>query len=137
MCLSPEGMADIRSWDLTQVDDVTRREIFLAGGDQPMSKIFGVVLVDIDEFGVGQEYQKYYTNVLGQTVPGSKLEVGLALDLANKDSFIMPWRMQPNGSLIELLPDPTLIRENRTGYFGRLEYGVAAFDPRRVLLFSF
>lgn len=140
LCMSPEGLEDIRSWDLTQVDDVTRREIFLNGeGEASLTKIFGVVLVDVDEYGVGQTYQDYYENVLGGTMSGSKVEIAMGLDLTRGklDSFVMPWRKQPNGRLIELLPDPMLTRENREGYYARVEYGVGVLDVRRVLLLSF
>lgn len=135
LALSPEMLEDIRSWDLTQVDDVTRRQIFISGeGEAALTKIFGVTLVDIDEFGVAQEYQKYYENTLGGTMSGSKVEIMLGLDLMNKDSFLMPWRRQANGQLVELLSDPVLIRENREGYFARQEYGVTVLDSRRTLL---
>lgn len=137
MGLSPELLEDMRSWDLTQVDDVTRREIFLKGdGEASLTKIFNVTLVDIDEFGVGQEYQNYFTNVLAGTLSGGKLEVMVGLDLQRQDSFVMPWRRQPNGQLVEMLPDPTLIRQNREGYFARQEYGVGLLDNRRVCLLS-
>ncbi len=138
VALSPEGLQDIRSWDLTQIDDITRRQIFIGGeGEASLTKIFDVTLVSLDELGVGQSYQKYYTNVLSGTLAGSKTEIMVGLDLRKRDSFVMPWRKQPNGRLLELLPDPTLIRENREGYFARMEYGVGVLDARRVILLSF
>jgi hypothetical protein len=140
LLMSPEGLEDIRSWDLTQVDDITRREIFLNGeGEASLTKIFGVILVDVDEYGENQVYQDYYTDVLGGTMSGSKVEIMVGLDLARgkNDSFVMPWRKQPNGRLIELLPDPMLTRENRAGYYARVEYGVGCLDSRRVLLLAF
>jgi hypothetical protein len=38
----------------------TRRQIFMAGEEGGLTKIFGVTLHDIDELGVGQDYQNYY-----------------------------------------------------------------------------
>jgi hypothetical protein len=39
--MSPESLQDIRSWDLTQVDEITRREIFVAGDSvNSLGKIF-------------------------------------------------------------------------------------------------
>lgn len=132
---SPEDTEDMRSWDLTQVDDVTRREIFISGeGEVAISKIFGVFIIDMVEFGVGQEYQLYFSNTLGGTMAAGKVEIGVGLDLMHKDSFVMPWRRQPNGQLVEMLPDPTLLRQNRDGFYMRLEYGTALLDNRRCLI---
>jgi hypothetical protein len=131
--LSPEALEDIRSWDLTQVDDFTRREIFLQGGggngpEYPLNRVFGVNLHDIDEFGVGQEYQRYYTNTLGGTLPGSKLEVLIGLDLNASDSFVMPVRQE-----VEVFEDPTFHRQRRAGFYGFGEHGFTILDSRRVL----
>jgi hypothetical protein len=130
--LSPEGLEDIRSWDLTQVDDVTRRQIFLAGEAGGLTQIFNVTLHDIDELGVGQEYQLYYTNVLGGTLPTDKKEIVIGMDLLNQDSFVMPVRAE-----LEVWEDPTLHRQRRFGMYGTKEYGVAVLDGRRVLLGSY
>lgn len=126
----PEALEDIRSWDLTMVDDQTRRQIFLAGGDSEaaLSSIFGVILHDIDEFGVGQEYQTYYSNVLGGTLPGSKIEVDIGLDLSKNDSFVMPIRQE-----IEVYEDPSFHRQRRASMYGFGEHGFSVLDSRRVL----
>lgn len=141
IAMSPEGLEDIRSWDLTQVDEVTRREIFLNDNESmPLSKIFGVTLMDVDEFGESQSYQNYYVNTLSgsMTLGGyTKSEICIGLDLMNKDSFVSPWRVQPNGQEIELIPDVTLLIQNREGYAARREYGIGLLDSRRVLLMAF
>lgn len=135
IAISPESLEDIRSWDISQVDDVTRREIFLAGeGEMSLTKIFGVTLIDLDELGVGQRYEDYITNTAGGTHTNSKVEWAIGLDLMNRDSFIMPYRNQPNGKLVEVNEDVTLLRQNRAGYFTRTEYGVGCLDNRRVIL---
>lgn len=128
--LSPESLEDIRSWDLSQVDDMTRRDIFLAGGEEgALTKIFGVTLHDIDELGVAQEYELYYENTLGGTLPGSKLEIVIGLDLSKTDSFVMPIRQD-----VEVYEDPTFHRQRRAGMYATWEGGFAALDSRRVLL---
>jgi hypothetical protein len=130
--LSPEAIEDIRSWDLSQIDEVTRREIFLAGGDDTtpaVSSIFGVTLHDIDELGVGQDYQKYYLNVLGGTLSSDKQEIVVGLDLANQDSFVMPVRAE-----VEVFEDPTFHRQRRAGMYGWGEHGFSVLDSRRVLI---
>ncbi len=130
--ISPESIEDIRSWDLTQIDEFTRREIFLAEGDDTtpaVARIFGVNLHDIDEFGVAQEYQNYYSNILGGTLPGSKQELVVGLDLMNRDSFVMPIRAK-----VEVFEDPSFHRQRRAGMYGFGEHGFAVLDSRRVLL---
>jgi hypothetical protein len=130
--VSPEAMEDIRSWDLSQVDDFTRREIYLAGtGNEEFGQtsLFGVRLHDLDELGVGQEYQNYAVNTLGVTLPGSKTELVVGLDLSKGDSFVMPWRQE-----IEVFEDPTFHRQRRVGFYGFGEYGFSVLDSRRVLL---
>jgi len=135
--ISPEGLEDIRSWDLSQIDEFTRREIFLAGGSGPdgvaaLSKIFGVVLHDIDELGVGQEYQGYYEDTLGGTFPDDKVELVVGLDMQNRDSFVMPIRAE-----VEIFEDPTFHRQRRAGVYGFGEHGFAVLDSRRILLGAF
>jgi hypothetical protein len=130
--VSPEAMEDIRSWDLSQVDDFTRREIYLAGTGNDefgQTSLFGVRLHDLDELGVGQEYQNYAVNTLGVSLPGSKTELVVGLDLSKGDSFVMPWRQE-----IEVFEDPTFHRQRRVGFYGFGEYGFSVLDSRRVLL---
>lgn len=134
--VSPESLEDVRSWDLTQVDDFTRREIFIMDGQEPtgepsLVRIFGVTLHDIDEFGVGQEFQTYYSNILGGTLPTNKTEIMVGLDLKHDDCFVKPIR-QP----VELFEDPMLHRERQAGLYGWGEHGFAALDGRRVLLLA-
>jgi len=135
--LSPEGLEDIRSWDLSQIDEFTRREIFLAGGTGPdgeiaLPTIFGVRLHDIDELGVGQEYQNYFSAVLGGTLPSDKKELVIGLDLRSSDSFVMPLRER-----VQIFEDPTFHRQRRAGMYGWGEHGFAVLDSRRVLLGAF
>ena len=135
IALSPEALEDIRSWDLTQIDDVTRREIYLSSDDGPrLTRIFGVTLLDIDEFGVGQEYQRYYNTTLGATTPTGRQEIAIGLDLSSNDSFVSPWRTQPNGQRVEMGHRVTLVEQNRDGYYWRETIGYALLDSRRVLV---
>ncbi len=141
VAMSPEGLQDIRSWDATQLDEVTRREIYVADGEIMYTKIFGVVLMDIDEFGENQEYNSYFDNTLSGTFPGSpaKVEFAMGLDLRKglQDSFVMPYVVQPNGQETEIFEDPNLMLTNRAGYFWRRTWGAACMDNRRVLGLAF
>jgi hypothetical protein len=132
MYLSPEALEDIRNWGLDQVDEVTRREIYTAA-DGTLNRVFGINLHDRDELGEGQQYQLFYENVLGGTLPGDetfqKTELVVGLDLRKRDSFIMPVRQE-----VQIFEDDTLHRQKRAGFYGWAEQGFAVLDNRRVLL---
>jgi hypothetical protein len=129
LCVSPEALEDIRNWNIDQVDEVTRREIFVAA-DGTFNSIFGTNLIDIDELGEGQEYQNYYANTLSASLPGSKLEFVLGLDLSKPGTLVRPVR--GNGEP-EVYDDPTLLRRGQQGYFSWLEHGFGVLDGRVVL----
>ena len=130
--LSPEAVGDIKNWNVDQIDDVTRREIFLRK-DGGLSEIFGVVLHDLDELGEGQEYQLYLENELSVTLPGSDVEVAIGLDLGRANSFLM--FMASEG--IGVFPDPVLHRQRRWGVYSWLQdIGFSCLDTRSVILLS-
>ena len=130
--VSPEAMEDIRNWNVDQVDEITRREIFVADGDNAINRIFGVNLHDLDELGEGQEYQLYATSDLSVTLPGTDVELAVGLDLSKRDSFVMPTRAPG----LEIFADDTMLRQRRTGFFATLECGFGVLDSRRALLLS-
>lgn len=129
--LSPESIEDIRSWDLTQVDDLTRREIMMSNQDTVLNMVYGVRLHDLDEFGVGQEFQTYYEEDLGGSMPGSKTEILVGLDLLNRDSFVMPVREK-----LQIFEDLSMHRQRRAGLYGTQEHGFGCLDVRRTLLLA-
>ena len=126
--VSPEAMEDIRSWGIDQIDEVTRREIYLAA-DGSVNRVFGINLHDLDELGEGQQYQLFYSNVLNGTLPQGKAELVVGLDLRKRDSFIMPVRSE-----VQIFEDDTLHRQKRAGFYGWAEQGFAVLDNRRVIL---
>lgn len=134
--LSPEALEDIRNWGIDQVDEITRREIYVAG-DGTFNKIFGITLVDLDELGENQEYQDYYANVIAAGAPNDGLasatdvELLIGLDLTKKDSFVMPVREE-----LTIMEDETLKYSRRMGFIATESHGVACLDTRRVLLGS-
>lgn len=129
--ISVEAMEDIRNWNVDQVDETTRRQIFVAEGDNALSRIFGVNLHVLDEFGEGQEYELFYENELGGSLPTGDVEIVVGLDLRKNDSFVMPLREE-----LEIFEDDTLHRQKRAGLYGWAEQGFAVLDNRRVLLGS-
>ncbi len=128
--VSPEAMEDLRNWNVDQVDEVTRREIYTAA-DGAINRVFGINLHDLDELGVGQEYQQFYSNTLSASMGGSDTEIVVGLDLRKRDSFIMPVRQE-----VQIFEDDTLHRQKRAGFYGWAEVGFAVLDNRRVLLGS-
>jgi hypothetical protein len=131
LAVSPEAMEDIRNWNVDQVDEVTRRQIFLSEDDGALNKIFGVMLRDLDELGEGQEYQEFFENELSATLPAGDVEIAIGLDLSNRDSFIMPVRELPS-----VYVDDTLHRQRRAGVYGWAQQGFACLDNRRVIALS-
>jgi hypothetical protein len=128
--ISPEAMEDIRDWGVDQVDEVTRREIFVAP-DGSFNRIFSVNLHDLDELGEDQEYQLYFSNTLSGSLASGDVELVVGLDRSNNDSFVMPVRAE-----VQVFDDPALHRKRRAGFYGWGEYGFAVLDNRRVLLGS-
>lgn len=134
MYMSPEGVEDIRNWGVDQLDEVSRREIYVASDIAgSVSRVFGVNIHALDELGEGQEYQDYFTNELSGTLgPASDVELVVGLDLAANDSFVMPVKQE-----VTIYEDDTLHRQQRAGMYGFAEIGYGVLDSRRVLLGSF
>lgn len=133
--LSLEAMEDIRAWDVDEIDEFTRREIFVSR-EYGLAQIYGVVLHEMTEFGEGQEYEEFLETTLSrshQTVNSVTLkEFCVGLDLSTMDSFVQPIREE-----LQTYEDPALYREQRAGIFGWMEHGFAVLDPRRILLGEF
>lgn len=133
--LSPEAMEDMRNWDIAEVDEVTRRELYLAD-DTGAAEVFGVRLVALDELGEGQEYQKYYQDVIAVGAANNGMAAGdvelvIGMDLSANDSFVMPVREE-----LQVFEDETLHRERREGYYAWMSAGFAVLNNQRVILGS-
>lgn len=132
--LSMEAVEDVRAWDESEIDDVTRREILSSAGRNMMT-LYGVRLHPMTEFGVGQEYQLYLSNVLGRPVTATDAqdqEFVVGLDLSTNDSFVQPIRQE-----LQTFEDPALHRQQRAGFYGWMELGFAILDNRRLILATF
>ncbi len=130
--VSPEAVEDMRSWNVDQIDELTRREIFTAQ-DGMINRIFSVNIHDIDELGEGQEYQNFFENTLGATMPttGAHTDVEIVVGLnqqANR-SFVMPVSED-----ITIVPDNTRVRHRQTGLLGFMSLGFGVLDARDVLI---
>lgn len=132
--MSMEAVEDIRAWDISEIDDVTRREILNSAGSNMLS-LYGVRHHAMTEYGVGQEYQNYLTTVLGRSVTAvdaTDQEFVVGLDLSTNDSFVQPIRQE-----LQTFEDPALHRQQRAGFYGWMEHGFAVLDNRRLLLGTF
>lgn len=130
---SHEMVEDIRGWDLTQIDDFTRREILVGGGESGIvSRIYDVFLHPMDEFGVDQVYQNYWDDTLGGTMGSSDEEIAVGLDLSKNLSLVMPMR-----EAVQVYADPMLQRSLKVGWFAHAEYGVGCLDNRICEVLSF
>jgi hypothetical protein len=127
--ISPESRGDMSNWNLTEIPDAVRTTIFLNG---PLAKIGTINIRDLDELGVGQEFDNYYTTNLGGSLSG-KNELGIGLDLqdSNDSAFVMPYR-----SLPEPYEDLWFARQRRVGIGATAEVGFSSLDNRRVVLFG-
>lgn len=131
--MSPEAIEDIRNWGVDQLDDVSRREIYTASDDgASLTRVFGVNLHDLFEFGDGQEYQDYFVNDLGGSIEASDVELVIGIDQSANDSFVMPVKKE-----VEIFEDPALHRHQRQGYYGWAEIGFGVLDNRRIIAGSF
>ncbi len=150
--LSPEDAADIREWTDTDIDPVTRREIFQASG---MGSIWNVNLHEIQHLGATglyninssdssygkfiatdnagtDEYNAYVLENPNKTAAdGTITTLGetqiLGFDMTANDSLVMPIRKE-----FEAHDDPTLLRVQKQGFFGWAEIGYACLDPRML-----
>ena len=130
--VSPEAMEDMVSWGLDLISDDLRSEIHRSesGG---ISGMYGINFHDLDEFGVGQEYQHYYSTTLSGSMGGSDQEIVVGLDQTSADkSFLHPVTED-----LTITEDDSLHRSGLVGFYGSMEGGWAVLDVRHVLVGSF
>ena len=146
--VSPEDAADIREWSDTDIDPVTRREIFQASG---MGSIWNVTLHEVQHLGAtglyninssdseygkfiapGNAYNSYTlenpnkTNADGTIATLGETQI-FGFDLSTNDSLVMPIRKE-----YAAIEDPALMRVQKQGFFGWSELGFACLDPRMM-----
>lgn len=126
--VSVEAQADMRSWDVDLVDEVTRQKIF-SSPDGTINRIFSVNIHDLDELGVGQEYQEYYTNTLSGSILAGDEEIVVGLNKSQKRSFVMPVSED-----FYIVPDNTRVRHRQSSLLGFMTVGFAVLDNRDVLI---
>ena len=144
-CRSFEKLSDIKT--RTDIDPVTRREIFQTAG---MGRIRNVAMHEIKHLGAtgkfningstsswgvflgdgGDDYNNYHLdnpNVLdanGEVTTAGETQIW-GFDTSVNDSLVMPIKY-----VWESHEDPTLLRRQKQGIFGWEEVGFACLDPR-------
>lgn len=147
--VSPEDAADIREWTDTDIDPVTRREIFQAAG---MGKLWNVTLHEVQHLGATGLYNingyaaawgKFKADASGAyngyTIDNPNITAAdgtidtlgetqvLGFDLSSNESLVMPVRKE-----FEAHDDPALLRVQKQGFFGWAELGFACLDSRML-----
>lgn len=124
--ISLEADADIRNWNVDQLDEITLREVHQNGGR--LSRLFGMNIHALHELGVGQAFQTYAVNTLGVTMPGTDVELVVGLDQSSDNSFLMPVSKG-----LQTFVDPTLHRLQKWGVYGWMNLGFGVTDVRKCV----
>jgi len=156
MYVSPEVMGYVRGFAYNPVNTTgslsngavalpytIREEIFRSAG---MQEIFGIVLHELIELGVGKKYNVLFDEFLVSAGKGAGLgpaagawnnatdEILVGID-ASRDAFIRPVaRQDEGGATFMALPDDQFVsRQEKTGFYGYLEEGRVCIDARAVV----
>lgn len=128
--ISLEAEADMRSWNVDQIDEITRREIFTTP-DGTLNRIFSVNIHALHELGEGQEYNTYFVTTLGATLPTAgnvKLEAAFGMDLSKSGSFV-----SPVGEPLTVYADDSQRRSLQQGWYCTEARGWAVLDTRNII----
>lgn len=128
--MSCELMASLVALTNTALDDTTRREITLSD-EGLVTGWYGLEFRELLELGADQEYQDYFDDTLGGTLPGSTTELVVGFDLSPKGRkrLVMPVTKRP-----QVWEDGRFHREGLASLYTRFEHGTAVLDNRVVLL---
>lgn len=124
------------------LSDNMRDEIYRNAG---MQSIFGVVINELVELGVGQKYNALFGSfVQASTIPGTNStywktdddEIAVAID-NSRGAFIRPVaRQAESGSTFSVLPDGQFdgygSRVEKVGFYGFVEEGRLCIDARAI-----
>lgn len=153
--MSPEMMQEVRGFAYHAVNkqqtganvgtgpvtlpDNVRQDIWNSGG---MSSLYGVVLHELLELGVGRKYNTLFgTLATGNSIvsPGGTFaqateELLLGVDLS-RESLVRPVaREHESGGTFTVLPDDQFVaRAEKQGFYGYLEEGRVCLDSRALV----
>lgn len=146
--VSPEDYGDMREWTETDIDPVTRREVFQAGGMGSIWNINIHVLPHLGgpgKFNINDSTSSYglfkdtagsygdYTldnaNVVdanGVVTTAGETQIW-GFDMTANDSLVMPIKEE-----FKTFEDPTLHRRQKQGFYGWESIGFACLDARML-----
>lgn len=96
--------------------------------------LFGINIIDLQELGVGQKYNKLFENFEGGSfADASNHEVLIGVD-SSKEALIRPVaRNADTGSTFTAIPDDQYTqRQDKAGFYGSIEEGRACIDARAL-----
>lgn len=116
--------------------DSIRESIFNSAG---MEGIFGVNIVDLNELGVGQKYDRLFSTFAGATTYGGSAftqgtdEILVGID-NSREAFIRPVAEQAEsgGQFVTFPDDQFSVRSEEIGFYGYVEEGHLCLDARAV-----
>jgi len=129
--------------DSLPAPDALRQELFSAAG---LPSFYGINVMEINEMGIGQRFNKLFGAVVaseGATVIGgggsgtwvtADDEILIGID-RSKDALIRP-TVVGEGSPSEfqvLVDDQFSVRQNKIGYYGKVEEGRLCIDNRALI----
>jgi hypothetical protein len=149
--VAPEDAADIREWTDTDVDPVTRREIFQAAGMGSLWNIQLHVLPHLGQqgkfnindstssYGIfkgdgGDDYNDYHldnANICdsnGAVTTAGETQIW-GFDMTANDSLVMPVKQE-----FQTWEDTNLHRRQKQGFYGWEEIGMACLDSRMLAM---
>ena len=136
--MSPELRADLVNLTNADLDDVTRQTIVMTD-EGKIGGLLGLEFRDLDELGVSQKYQNYFTNNLSGSFTGTaytlnttnynKAEILIGVDTGKTDKMVLPVTRKPT-----VYEDLTQHRAGLFSLYARYEYGAAVLDNRVTVM---
>jgi hypothetical protein len=110
--------------------DDMRNQIYNSAG---IPEFYGVNIMEINEMGVGQKFNKVFDAVSDDVTDSSKEELMLGLD-RSMDSLMKVVALDAeSGTEMSLLADDQYsVRQQKIGYYGSLEEGRVCLDDRAL-----
>ena len=123
--------------------DVLRQELFSAAG---LPSFYGIIIMEINQMGINQTFNKLFAAVVtaeGATVVGggntgtfaqASDEIVIGID-RSKDALIRPVVIGEGSpsELQVLVDDQFSVRQNKIGYYGKVEEGRICIDDRALI----
>jgi hypothetical protein len=124
------GDADNGGATAIPATDDMRNQIYNSAG---IPEFYGVNIMEINEMGVGQKFNKVFDAVSDDVTDSSKEELMLGLD-RSMDSLMKVVALDAeSGTEMSLLADDQYsVRQQKIGYYGSLEEGRVCLDDRAL-----